>query len=167
MVSFEELYSKYYKDIYYFILKQTGYRDDLAEELTQESFYQAFISLDRFRGDCEIKSWLCQIAKNTYCKYLRNHTKQLGLEEELLPEQEGKSLSEAVEEKQMMSHLRQVIAELSERDRTVAECRLFCDMSYKEIGSFLGIREATAKVLFSRVKVKIQQRLKEEYGYEI
>ncbi len=167
MVSFEELYSKYYKDIYYFILKLTGYRDDLAEELTQESFYQAFVSLDRFRGECEIKSWLCQIAKNTYYKYLRSHTKQIGLEEELIQEQEGKSLSEAVEERQMMSHLRKVITELSERDRTVAECRLFCDMSYKEIGSLLGIREATAKVLFSRVKVKIQQRLKEEYGYEI
>lgn len=167
MVAFEELYAKYHKDIFYFVLKLTGYRDDLAEELTQESFYQAFISLDRFRGECEIKSWLCQIAKNTYFKYLRSHTKQLGLEEELLPEQEGKSLSDAVEEKLMVSHLRKVIAELSERDRTIAECRLLCDMSYREIGSILGIREATAKVLFSRVKVKIQQRLKEEYDYEI
>ena len=167
MVAFEELYSKYYKDIYCFVLKLTGYRDDLAEELTQESFFQAFVSLDRFRGDCEIKSWLCQIAKNTYYKYLRSHIKQLSLEEELLSEQGGKTLSEVVEEKQMMLHLREVIAELPERERTIAECRLFCDMAYKEIGGLLGIRETTAKVLFSRVKVKIQQRLKEDYGYEI
>ncbi len=167
MVAFEELYTKYYKDIYYFVLKLTGYRDDLAEELTQESFYQAFVSLGRFRGECEIKSWLCQIAKNTYYKYLRTHAKQLDMEEELFIEKEGKTLSEVVEEKQMMSHLRKVIAELSERERTIAECRLFCDMSYKEIGSLLEIREATAKVLYSRVKVKIQHRLKEEFGYEI
>lgn len=167
MVEFEELYLKYYKDIYYFILKLTGYRDDLAEELTQESFYQAFVSLGRFRGECEIKSWLCQIAKNTYYKHLRTHAKQLNIGDELFPELEEKTLSEVVEEKQMMSHLREVIAELSERERIIVECRLFCDMSYKEIGRLLGIREATAKVLFSRVKVKIQHRLKEEFGYEI
>jgi len=167
MIEFEELYSMYYKDVYYFVLKLTGYRDDLAEELTQESFYQAFVSLGRFRGECEIKSWLCQIAKNTYYKYLRTHAKQLNIEDELFPEQEEKTLSEVVEEKQMMSHLRQVITELPERERTIAEYRLFCDKSYKEIGCLLEIREATAKVLFSRVKMKIQHRLKEEFGYEI
>ena len=167
MSEFEELYNSYYKDVYYFVLKLTGYQEHITEEVTQETFFQAFLSLKRFRGECSIKSWLCQIAKNTYYKYLRTHAKQLDMEEELFIEKEGKTLSEVVEEKQMMSHLRKVIAELSERDRTIAECRLFCDMSYREIGSILGIREATAKVLFSRVKVKIQQRLKEEYGYEI
>ena len=98
---------------------------------------------------------------------MRRHTKQCSLEEDFLPEQEEKSLSEQAEEKQMISHLRKVIEELPERDRTIAEYRLFCNMPYKEIGNLLGIREATAKVLFSRVKVKIQHRLKEEFGYEI
>ncbi|MBQ8800048.1 MAG: RNA polymerase sigma factor [Lachnospiraceae bacterium] len=96
MVEFEELYLKYYKDIYYFILKLTGYRDDLAEELTQESFYQAFVSLGRFRGECEIKSWLCQIAKNTYYKHLRTHAKQLNIGDELFPEPEEKNKCQVV-----------------------------------------------------------------------
>ena len=75
MKDFEELYQLYQKDIYFFLLKLTGYEVSLAEELTQETFYQAFFSLKNFRGECAIKSWLCQIAKNTYYKYLTNHAK--------------------------------------------------------------------------------------------
>lgn len=165
MSEFEELYHLYYKDVYYFVLKLADYQDDIAEEVTQESFYQAFISLSRFRGECSIKSWLCQIAKNTYYKYLKTHAKETYLEEELHPEEE--TISTVVEKKQIASHIRKVIADLDERSQRIVEYRLFDEKSYREIGELVGIREATAKVLFSRAKVKIRERLKEEYGYEI
>ena len=167
MSEFEELYNLYYKDVYYFVLKLADYRDHIAEEVTQESFYQAFISLPRFRGECSMKSWLCQIAKNTYYKYLKTHAKETYLEEDLHQEQEKETVSTVVEKKQVTLHIRRVIADLDERSRRIVEYRLFEEKSYKEIGELVGIREATAKVLFSRAKVKIRERLKEEYGYEI
>ena len=167
MSDFEELYNLYYKDVYYFVLKLADYRDHIAEEVTQESFYQAFISLPRFRGECSIKSWLCQIAKNTYYKYLKTHAKETYLEEELHQEREEEPVSTVVEKKQVTFHIRKVIADLDERSQAIVEYRLFDEKSYKEIGELVGIREATAKVLFSRAKVKIRERLKEEYGYEI
>ena len=167
MSEIEELYNLYYKDVYYFVLKLADYRDHIAEEVTQESFYQAFISLPRFRGECSIKSWLCQIAKNTYYKYLKTHAKETYLEEELHQEREEEAVSTVVEKKQVTFHIRKVIADLDERSQAIVEYRLFDEKSYKEIGELVGIREATAKVLFSRAKVKIRERLKEEYGYEI
>lgn len=167
MSEFEELYNLYYKDVYYFVLKLADYRDNVAEEVTQESFYQAFLALPRFRGECSVKSWICQIAKNTYYKYLKAHAKETYLEEELHQEQQEEEVSTVVEKKQVTSHIRKVIADLDERSRVVVEYRLFDEKSYKEIGELVGIREATAKVLFSRAKVKIRERLKEEYGYEI
>ena len=167
MSEFEELYHLYYKDVYYFVLKLANYKDDIAEEVTQESFYQAFISLPRFRGECCMKSWLCQIAKNTYYKYMKTHAKETYLEENLHQEQEEEAVSTVVEKKQVTSHIRKVIADLDERSQRIVEYRLFDEKSYKEIGELIGIREATAKVLFSRTKVKIRERLKEEYGYEI
>ncbi|MGN0395102.1 MAG: RNA polymerase sigma factor [Coprococcus sp.] len=167
MSEFEELYNVYYKDVYYYLLKLTNYQDHIAEEVTQESFYQAYIYLKKFRGECSIKSWLCQIAKNTYYKYLRTHAKETYLDEELHQKQEGEDISTKLEKEQMVFHIRKVIADLDERSRNVVEYRLFDEKPYKKIGELIGIREATAKVLFSRAKVKIQQRLKEEYGYEI
>lgn len=167
MSEFEELYHLYYNDVYYFVLKLTGYQENITEEVTQESFYQAYLSLQRFRGECSIKSWLCQIAKNTYYKYLKTHAKETFLTDEFQQEENEKAVSTVVEEKQMLFHIREIIAELDERSRSVVEYRLYSEKSYKEIGQLLGIREATAKVLFSRAKVKMQQQLKEKYGYEI
>lgn len=167
MGGFEELYASYYKDVYYFLLKLSGYDDSLAEELTQESFYQAFISFQRFRGECAVKTWLCQIAKNTYYRYIRVHARQTALKEKLEHGQEEKPVSLVVEEKQVTAHIRGIIEGLDERSKSIVEYRLFCELPYREIGELLGIREATAKVLYSRAKAKIQKQLKEEYGYEI
>ena len=167
MSEFEELYNLYYKDVYYFVLKLTDYKEHIADEVTQESFYQAYLCLKRFRGECSIKSWLCQIAKNTYYKYLRTHAKETYLDEQERQNEEGEDISAELEKKQMVSHIRKVMADLDERSRKVVEYRLFDEKPYKEIGELTGIKEATVKVLFSRAKVKIQRHLKEEYGYEI
>ena len=70
MDPFEELYTEYRQDIYRCICKLTDYDLDLSEELLSETFYQAFLSFGRFRGECEIKTWLCQIAKKHHPTFL-------------------------------------------------------------------------------------------------
>jgi len=45
--------------------------ENTAEELTQETFFKALQKIDEFRGQCEIRVWLCQIGKNTYLTYLK------------------------------------------------------------------------------------------------
>ena len=50
---FEKIYRDYFNGVYAFIFKLT--RDcDLSEELSQETFYQAFLSFRRFKGNCDI-----------------------------------------------------------------------------------------------------------------
>ena len=49
---------------------------DIAEELTQETFYQAVRSIDTYNGECKMSVWLCQIAKYTYYKYVDKQVKQ-------------------------------------------------------------------------------------------
>ena len=63
--------------------------------------------------------------------------------------------------------VRKIISEMSEPAKTVVEYRLFGEMSYSEIARIMKIREGTAKVIFSRAKVKIINEMKEVYGYEI
>ncbi len=167
MKEFEEIYTLYQKDVYHFLLKLSGYDDSAAEELTQESFYQAFVSFGRFRGECEVKSWLCQIAKNIYYSHVRAQIKQNNMKAKVDVNQEVKAVSAIVEEKIIGMHIKKIIQELEERDRNIVEYRLFGELPYKEIGILLDLKDATVKVLFSRAKVKIQKRLKEEYGYEI
>ena len=49
--------------VYRFLLALCG-SEDLAEELTAETFYRAWLHIGRFRGECSVETWLCQIAKH-------------------------------------------------------------------------------------------------------
>ena len=67
MDQFHDIYERCAEKVYRFLLGLTQSADQ-AEELTAETFYQAFLHIDRFRGDCAIETWLCQIAKNAFYK---------------------------------------------------------------------------------------------------
>ncbi|WP_309452328.1 sigma factor [Dysosmobacter sp.] len=70
MPDFEEIYQTYFADVYRYILALS--RDaHTAEEVTQETFFRALASIDQFRGDCQLRVWLCQIARNQYLSLCR------------------------------------------------------------------------------------------------
>lgn len=76
MEPFEQIYSSYLKDVYQYVFSLC--RDPAeAEEITQETFYQALKSMPTFRGDCKLIVWLCQIAKHSYFARLKKRSEQL------------------------------------------------------------------------------------------
>ena len=70
MTQFEQVYREYFSDVYAYILRLSG-SADVAEEITSETFFKALDAIDGFRGDCEIRVWLCRIAKNCYFSHLK------------------------------------------------------------------------------------------------
>ncbi len=72
MQQMEEIYQKYARTVYQYLLSMT-HDSALAEELTQETFYQAIRSIDRFDGSSSISTWLCAIAKRQLWSYRRKH----------------------------------------------------------------------------------------------
>lgn len=166
MGSFEEIYTLYWNDVYKFILKMTEYDRALAEEITQETFYRAFVGFSKFRGECNIKTWICGIGRNVFYKQLRSEKKRRILEE-CYGENRCTDPAASMETVEKCRIVRKIISEMSEPAKTVVEYRLFGEMSYSEIARIMKIREGTAKVIFSRAKVKIVNEMKEVYGYEI
>ena len=61
-MNIEELYRTYF-DIVYRYIRSISQDGALAEEVTQETFFKALEKIDQFRGDCDVRVWLCQIAK--------------------------------------------------------------------------------------------------------
>lgn len=165
MKDFEEIYQLYYRDVYYFLLKMTEYNHALTEELTQETFYQAFAGLTKFRGECEIKTWICQIGRNVFYKHIRSEKNRLRLES-VSDQPYQQDFSESIETVEKCRIIRAIIAQMDEPAKSVTEYRLFGEMSYSEIARLLKIREGTAKVIFYRAKVKIINQMREVYGDE-
>ena len=64
-MEFEQVYDLYFRDVYRHILKLSG-SERVAEEITSDTFFKALRSIGKFRGSCDMRVWLCQIAKNCY-----------------------------------------------------------------------------------------------------
>ncbi|WP_346884206.1 sigma-70 family RNA polymerase sigma factor [Clostridium sp. UBA4395] len=74
MEDIEVYYKSHGKKVYYYLLSMV-HDDNLAEELTQETFYQAMKTINKYRGDCKPSVWLCQIAKHVWYKHLEKNKK--------------------------------------------------------------------------------------------
>lgn len=171
MKSFDELYLLYYKDVFRFLFKLCGYNQDIAEELTQETFFHAYLGITKFRTECNVKTWIFQIAKNRYFMYLR---KESNIEkipfDELIKDLIDCTVMETADalfEKKLISDALDIIFSFPQNMQTVFLNRIYTDMSYSEIAQSLSISESSAKVLFHRAKLLLRKKLKGEYGYEI
>ena len=67
---FEEIYRAYFADVYRYALALSG-NPNMAEEVTQETFVRALTAIDSFRGECQLRVWLCRIARNQYLSLCR------------------------------------------------------------------------------------------------
>ena len=100
MQTMDEIYRQYARTVYKYLRSLT--RDaDLAEELTQETFYQAIRSSTRYDGSTKITTWLCGIAKNVLFTWRRKHKETAPLED---AEQNTDLLSESSEEAALQIH---------------------------------------------------------------
>ncbi|MGN0246743.1 MAG: RNA polymerase sigma factor [Lachnospiraceae bacterium] len=155
MQSMDEIYQTYARTVYKFLLLKT-HNEDIAEELTQETFYQAIKSIHRYDGSCKLSTWLCAIAKNQLLAYQRKHP----IEETI---DDYENLSVAYVETEVFDRMQQI--ELMKRlhvcpepFREILYLRIFGSLSFKEIGEIMGKTENWARVNFYRAK----ERLKKE-----
>lgn len=149
----EKIYQQEGQTVYRFLLTKT--RDEhLAEELTQETFYQAVKSVDRFRGDCKVSVWLCQIAKHLWYQNLEKQKREAPTKD--FPELPYPSAEEAVLAQEGRMDLLRLVHELPEPQREVVYLRAFGSLSFREIGDIMGKTETWARVTFYRSKEKLK-----------
>ncbi len=154
----EEVYRQYAQTVYRYLLSLT--RDgDLAEELTQETFYQAIRSSDRFDGSCAVSTWLCAIAKNVLAAYRRKHPATEDVDDQTLfaPSAEA----DAVDGAGRVELLKKLHA-LREPYREVLYLRAFGNLSFREIGEVQGKTENWARVTFYRGKELLRKEVDED-----
>ena len=152
-----EAYTRHARTVYRFLLSQCG-SADLAEELTQETFYRAVRSIDRYNGDCKLSVWLCQIAKHLWYQHLRRQKR-----ESPLPEDGGEELvppapsaeAEVLAQTGQVDLLRRVHGP-PEPYREVVYLRSFGGLSFRDIGDVLDKTETWARVTFYRGKERLK-----------
>jgi len=173
---FRAIHKKYNDKIYNLILRWIGDPDD-ADELTSETFTNAWKAWDRFRGEAKVSTWLYQIAHNC-CK---NRFKQ----KDRMREREPISLDDTIAtdggeltrevadwraapervlmDQELVEQIRKAVEALPEEYRVVLVLAQNEDMSYEQISQITGLTVPAVKTRLHRARNKMRQRLEPYY----
>ena len=166
MTEFEGIYRAYFSDVFHYIRRLSG-DEQLAEEITSETFFRAMRSIHRFRGDCDIRVWLCQIAKNCYFSY-RKREKRTGRVENIehldVPAQED-TVEEQLIRRDDAAQLQKLLHGMPEPYREVFMWRVFAELSFRQIAQIFGKTENWACVTYHRARKMILKQ-SEVAGHE-
>ena len=156
MLDMDDSYQEYAQMVYKFLISLCN-DEGTAEELTQETFFRAIKSANRYDGTCKVSTWLCQIAKHIWYQEIdkrkRKGTSILDdniISKSLNPEEEICLIEEKMQ-------LIKAVHALDETAKEIVLLRITGSFSFKEIGEVFNKSENWARVTFYRAKQKIMK----------
>ena len=152
MPDFEAVYRQYFADVYKYALALSG-DVHTAEEVTQETFFKALSAIDSFRGDCQLRVWLCQIARNQYLSLCRERKKFADTDREM---GDG-GIEEGFADREEAKRLHALLHELPEPYKEVFSLRTFGELPFSQIGELFGKTESWARVTYFRARRKLKE----------
>lgn len=159
MTDLDEVYSKFSGTVTSYLLRLCG-NQQLAEELTQETFYQAVRCIGRFGGKSSISTWLCSIARHLYYDYLRKQKPTVPVTD-TIPSPED--FTDRIENRDQAMHAHRVLHALEEPFREVFTLRTFCDLSHSQIAELFGKSESWSRVTYFRARQMLQKAIREDH----
>ena len=138
MQNMEEIYKQYSNTVYKYLFCLT-HNEDVAEDLTQETFAIAVKEINKFKGNCKVSVWLCQIAKHLWYKKLKKENKQKNISFEELENEviESETTEDIIFKKEENLSLYKNIQKLDNISREIIYLRMFGNLSFIEIGEIL------------------------------
>ena len=155
MQNIEEIYKEHSNAVYKYLFCLTG-NGDLSEELTQETFAIAVKEIKKFKGNCKVSVWLCQIAKHLWYKEMKKSKKSISLED-IEDIQDEEVIEDAILKKENKLKLYKDMQKLDEKSRELIYLRMIGNLDFTEIGEILGKTPNWARVNFYRAKQKIKE----------
>ena len=160
--AFEPLVRQNAGKIHRLVWGMLGERREDTDDIVQEIFLKAYISLPKFRGDARFSTWVYRIAVNHCRDYLkRGGPLPVELSEEQIADEpppedmEQHDALREMQERRASDELQQILALLSEKHRRILVMRELEGMSYDEIGEVLQIRPGTVRSRLNRARAGI------------
>lgn len=161
-MEFDAIYHAYFQSVYLYIRQLSG-DEHIAEEITSDTFFKAMKSIKDFRGECDMRVWLCQIAKNTYYSYLKKNERVISVDEAELQNIVAPDafIEDWIGMQEEVQQIRRILHELADPYKEVFMWRVFGELSFKAIGELYDKTDNWACVTYHRARNMIQSRLEE------
>ena len=157
--SFDQIYQSCFDPVYRYALSLSG-SPQIAEEITQETFFRALRSLDQFQGKSSLKSWLCAIAKNLWLSEQRKK-KVRPIDDALPLADPSDGPEEAIARRDESMRIHRLLHHLDEPYREVFTLRTLGQLGFRDIGELFGKSENWACVVYHRARAKIREKMEE------
>lgn len=155
------VYEKYHRELYLYIYSLSR-NHHIAEDLTQETFLKALLSLPEEHGN--IRAWLYMVARNLFFNYREKASRNVSLEEEMKRSDEEKDLLANMIENERKLQLYQALKKLDMKKREILLLQYFGDLSQKEIAAVLHITPENVRVLAYRAKKELKKYMEQQGG---
>lgn len=160
-----QLYQKCQKEIYLYLYSLCKNRD-LAEDLVQETFLKAILSLPD--DHTNMRAWLYMVARNLYFNYRKKESKNVSLEDigdNLMDDMSSEVLEHLLlDERRRL--LYQALQHINESKREILTLQYFGGLSQKEIAALLRKTPENIRILAHRGKKELREYM-EANGYDI
>ncbi len=157
--AFRQVFELYQDRVYRLCRHMAGNPQD-AEDLVQESFVQAFGSIQSFRGDSAFGTWLFRIAANCCLGALRKRRAAFVPLDEELPLPSGSNPDDQLMRKELSKRVEAAIAALPENQRLLFVLGTQLEMPYQQIGQIAGCSEDAVKMRLHRARKQVRDALK-------
>ncbi len=155
-IAMEQLVKEHSQLLYRLAYRLSGSKSD-AEDLTQETFCQAYDKMHQLRQADKAKSWLCTILRNCFLQRKRHSDREVNLPVEEQNELPDRAPFEVPEFDSVQ--LQQALSEMPEAYRTPILLYFFEEFSYKEIAEQMSLPMGTVMSRLARAKGFLRQRL--------
>lgn len=156
---FGEVLRLYTEPLYWQIRRMVQNHED-ANDLLQNTFIKAWTSIENFRGDAKLSTWLYKIAINESLTFLdkENRRKTVSIDgEEASPILNAIESDKNIDGDKVKLELRKAIASLPEKQRLVFNMRYYDEIPYEKMSKILGTSEGALKASYHLAVKKIQQ----------
>ena len=154
---FEKIYIRYFNDVFLF-LKKLSKDENIAEEITSETFFKAMRSIDSFRGETDIRVWLCQIAKNCYFSHVKKQQRVVDIDSLELTDDKD-TIEEQILSRSDAMQIHLLLHNLDEPYKEVFMLRVFGELSFKQIAEIFQKTDNWACVTYHRARNKILEQM--------
>lgn len=150
------------------VIMHIVYNQEIAEDLTQETFERFYLQNKTFPDEDQAKYWLLRVAKNLALNHLRRNKREIQMIEKVknLPGNgiDTPDVSKRIVEDETKREVRRAIEALPEKLRYVILLKEYTDLDYKGISEVLNISETNVKVRVFRARKELQELLSREEG---
>jgi RNA polymerase sigma-70 factor, ECF subfamily len=161
----DTLVRKYWHDIWQYAFFLTR-REHMADDIAQDTFIRAFRSINSFRGQSTVKTWLLKITRNTAYNYKKSaFLRKVSLVGFLTESRPMPSAESEYFTKSFLDELWNTVLKLPQSSREILILSAHYGLQQAELSELLGIAEGTVKSRLHRARKRLVKRMKEEEGY--